>query len=141
MFILQKTCFKRGEINTKIHHIGIVVKDLDKSVRIYSALGYILCNNEKQDNIQNNRVAFMKSPFSVDIELIEPIDKSSTVYNFEEGYHHICYEAEPEEDIIQRFKEMKIGKIFTPSIQAPALNNRKIVFACLQNNTFIEFIL
>ena len=41
----------------------------------------------------------------------------------------------------EKFKDMKIGKIFTQPIVAPALNNRKVVFACLQNGTFIEFIL
>lgn len=26
-------------------------------------------------------------------ELIEPIDKESSVYNFKERYHHICYDV------------------------------------------------
>ena len=34
-----------------------------------------------------------------------------------------------------------VKQIFTQPIVAPALNNRKVVFACLQNGTFIEFIL
>lgn len=72
--------------------------------------------------------------------LLEPINELSSIYNFRDGYHHICYEAEQGEDIVQLFKTMKIGKIFTKPIIAPALSGREVVFACLQNGTFVEFI-
>lgn len=104
-------------------------------------MGYKLKEETVIDSIQNNLIAFLKSDFFPDIELIEPIDENSSVYNFKRGYHHICYEAEPGEDIIQKFKSMRIGKIFTKPIIAPALDNREVVFACLQNGTFVEFIL
>lgn len=104
-------------------------------------MGYFLNDSIIVDKVQNNRIAIMHSCFSPNIELIEPIDAGSSVYNFKEGYHHICYESELGEDIIQKFKEMKIGKIFTHPIVAPALDNRKVVFACLQNGIFIEFLL
>lgn len=123
-----------------INHIGIIVTDLDRSVRIYSKLGYAL-HDIKRDNIQNNRIAIMKSQFSPDIELIQALNELSSIYNFKKGYHHLCYEAEPGEDIIQKFKSMRIGRIFTQPIVAPALDNRNVVFACLQNGTFVEFIL
>ena len=132
---------KKGLGVMLINHIGIIVTDLHRSVHIYSKLGYVLHNDIKQDNIQDNRIAIMKSQFSPNIELIEAVNESSSIYNAKKGYHHICYEAEPGEDIIQKFKNLKIGKIFTPPIVAPALNNRKVVFACLRNGTLIEFIL
>lgn len=125
----------------KIHHIGILTKEISKAIFLYSKLGYVLDENIKIDNIQNNRIAFLHCDFSPSIELIEPIDENSSVYNFKRGYHHICYEAEPGEDIIQKFKSMRIGKIFTKPIAAPALCNREVVFACLQNGIFIEFIM
>ena len=124
-----------------INHIGIVVDNIEKNINMYSKLGYQLNKNIVWDYNQNNKIALMCSDFSTNIELIEPIDELSSIYNFNIGYHHICYEAELGEDIVQIFKAMKIGKIFTKPIIAPALNNREIVFACLQNGTFIEFIL
>lgn len=69
------------------------------------------------------------------------MNKNSSIYNFKEGYYHIFFKTKPEEDIIQKFKAMKIGRIFTNSIIVPALDNSKVVFACLQNRTFVEFIL
>jgi hypothetical protein len=104
-------------------------------------LGYNSSNCITVDKYQHNNIMILNSEFAPSIELIEPLDEESSVYNFREGYHHICYEAELGEDIIQKFKNMKIGKIFTQPIVAPALNNRKVIFACLQNGTFIEFIL
>ena len=104
-------------------------------------MGYILDGDIINDNVQNNRIAFLRCDFSPRIELIEPIDENSSIYNFKESYHHICYEVEPGEDITPKFKSMRIGKIFTKPIIAPALDNREVVFACLQNGTFVEFIL
>lgn len=127
--------------NLRLHHIGIIVRDIEKNIKVYSKLGYQLNKNIISDYSQNNRIAFMCSDFSTAIELIEPINELSSIYNFREGYHHICYEAEQGEDIVQLFKTMKIGKIFTKPIIAPALGNQEVVFACLQNGTFIEFIL
>lgn len=124
----------------KINHIGIIVKNIGRSKDIYMSLGYNISSYVVDKN-QHNNIIILNSEFAPSIELIEPIDEDSSVYNFREGYHHLCYEAEPGEDIIQKFKSMKIGKIFTSPIVAPALDNRKVVFACLQNGTFVEFIL
>lgn len=125
----------------KLNHIGIITKSLERDIELYTSLGYSLKNNVVCDMLQMNRVAIMCSDFSVDIELIEPIDGTSSISNFKEGYHHICYESENNEDIINKFRGIKVGKIFTKPIAAPAFNNREVVFACIQNCTFIEFLL
>lgn len=125
----------------KVHHIGIIVADIEKSIAIYLKLGYRLQKNIVVDNIQHNRVAFMEADFSPSIELIEPINEFSSVKNFKKGYHHICYELEMSIEIGQKFKDMQVGKIFTKPIIAPAIGNRKVIFACLRNETFVEFIL
>ena len=94
------------------------------------------------DIVQNNRVIFLTSADkSQTIELIEPIDENSTVHNFRDGYHHICYDVSSIPDFISRFKSMKIGKIFTQQMIAPAIDSHEIVFALLHNGTFVEFII
>lgn len=128
-------------LNMKMNHLGIIVSDIKKNIALYMNIGYVLKCNVLDDRIQHNRIAIMKSVLSPDIELIEPLDENSTVYNFKEGYHHICYEAETGEDIVSKFKAMNIGKIFTSPIIAPALDGKKVVFACLRNGTFIELIM
>jgi len=124
----------------KEHHVGIKVSQLEKNIALYSKLGYHQVSPITVDDIQNNRVTFLHNQFQC-VELIEPLNEKSSIFHFKDGYHHICYEAEKDEDIIKAFKEAKIGKIFTKPIMAPALENREVVFACLQNGLFIELIL
>ena len=127
--------------NLIIHHIGIVVKDINKSIELYLKLGYRIDSNIVIDFNQNNRLAFMHNDLnSLMVELIEPMDETSSVYNFNTGYHHVCYEVEKKEAFFSVFKQLKIGKVFTKPVKAPAINNREIVFACLKNGTFVEFL-
>ena len=126
----------------KYHHTGIVVSSIENSINIYLKLGYTQTGKIKTDIVQNNRIVFLKNDSLPSIELIEAIDESSTVYKSKLGYHHICYESEcVDEDIVKSFKALRVGKIFTKPLVAPALDNREVVFACLQNGTFIELII
>lgn len=125
----------------KIHHLGIIVKDIEVNLSIYEKLGYIRASDTTIDQIQNNTIVFLRSPdLTQMIELIEPIDETSSIYHSKEGYHHICYEVNNREQFINDFKKLKIGKIFTKPQMAPAIENREIVFACLKNGTFVEFL-
>ena len=83
----------------------------------------------------------MNSNYSPVIELIEPLSDKSSFYNFKEGYHHMCYEIDMKQDLMQNFKDMMVGKVFTNPIVTLALDNCKVVFTCLQNKAFVEFIL
>ena len=123
----------------KVHHIGIIVKDIKKSIAVFTQLGYDQTSNIVVDNIQHNRIVFMKNQCH-NIELIEPLDEYSSIYHFNEGYHHICYEVDNSDSFLEYFKRKKIGKIFTKPMQAPAINNRKIAFGCLTNGIFVEFL-
>ncbi|GAA0085615.1 VOC family protein [Clostridium sp. CTA-7] len=126
----------------KIHHIGIVVDDIEKSTTIYETLGYEKTSNIVEDLIQNNKLLFLKQSNSdVVIELIQPMSEKSTVYNKgNAGIHHFCYQVENLEEFISDFKEKRIGKIFTNKIKAPAFANREVIFAYLKNGTIIEVI-
>lgn len=125
----------------KLHHIGIIVKDINKSIGLYKKLGYRQVGETVIDNIQKNIVAFMQLSQAPLIELIEPVDGSSSVINFKCGYHHLCFEEDVNENVRESFGKLKIGKIFTQPILAPALDFREIVFAYLYNEMLIEIIL
>lgn len=121
------------------HHSGIIVKNLEKNMTLYIKLGYDQVSDIVVDNVQQNRVAFLQNQ-NHKIELIEPLNEKSSIYHFKEGYHHICYEIDRPNTFLHDFKQLKIGKIFMRPIQAPAIDDRKIVFACLTNGTFVEFL-
>lgn len=123
----------------KVHHIGIIVNDLEKNMILYTKIRYNQISNIIVDNIQHNKIVFLQNQNQT-IELIEPLNEKSSIYHFKEGYHHICYEIDRPNTFLQDFKQMKIGKIFTKPIQAPAIDNHEIVFAYLTNGTFVEFL-
>lgn len=124
------------------HHIGIVVESIEDSMLIYEKLGYNVDSEIVLDNIQNNKLLFLKEKSSNQlIELIQPMNENSPVYNQNNrGLHHICYEVENLDEYIISFKRLKIGKIFTDKIDAPAFSNRKIIFACLKDGNIIEVL-
>jgi len=126
----------------KIHHTGIIIDNIEKSIEIYKKLGYVLNSEIMIDDNQYLKIAFLKSSdgFQI-IELIEPLGEKSSIKNFKDGYHHICYDVSEISDFASYFKSLKIGKIFTKPINAVALENRQIIFACLNNGIFAEFIL
>lgn len=124
----------------RIHHVGIVVRDIDKSIQIYTKIGYsVQC--DVIDDHQKCRIVFMDCRAAPKIELIKPLNTEAAVYNYGAGYHHICYEAEQGEDMLKVFRQMKIGKIFTKPVSAVAIDDREIIFACLTNGTLVELIL
>ena len=126
----------------KIHHIGIKVSDLEKSRTLYQKLGYVEKAPPVEDLIQNNRIQFVISADqTLTLEFIEPLNPSSSVFGFPDGYHHICYDVSAEPVFLQAFQRLHIGKIFTQPIIAPAIDDRKVVFALLNNKTFVEFLL
>lgn len=126
----------------KIHHIGIVVESIDGNLKMYSELGYTKISDIIEDHIQNNRIVFISDKNNNHIlELIEPLNEKSTVYNKNNyGYHHICYEVVNLQEFTDEFGKKKIGKIFTSTIKAPAIENKYIMFAYLKNGTIIEFL-
>lgn len=125
----------------RIHHIGIVCCNIDKTVCLYERMGYALQGGIVNDSYQNNRIAFLNNGFPPLLELVEPMDYTSTVANCNSGYHHICYEVEDKDDFVEIFRKLKIGKIFTEPFVAPAIKNKRVVFAYLRNKTLVEFIL
>ena len=77
----------------KLDHIGIVVKDLDRAMKVYSdGLGLSIKMIEQSEEFQV-KVAFLPVG-EVLIELIEPIGPGGIqdfLNEHGEGLHHICY--------------------------------------------------
>lgn len=75
----------------------------------YAKLGYTCVGETMVDPIQNNTVAFLVcSDQMPKIELISPINRNSTIFNFRDGYHHICYDVSDDPDYLRQFKILKI---------------------------------
>ncbi len=90
---------------TKIDHIGMVVRDLEVAVRVYSdALGLELQASEHSEEF-NVKIAFLPVG-EVLVELLQPTGPGMIqdfLTDHGEGIHHICYEVP---DINQALEEV-----------------------------------
>ena len=126
----------------EIHHTGIIVDSIEKNIDIYKRLGYTQISEIIFDDVQHVKIVFFKSEDKTQtVELIESLSDNSSIHNFKTGYHHICYDVSDIQDFMSYFKTLKIGKIFTKPMTAPAISDRQVVFACLNNGIFLEFII
>ena len=92
---------------TKVNHIGIAVKDIEKSLEVYQdLLGLEL---EGQHNVEEQKVLTAFFPVGeTHIELIQPTEGNVGMTKFldkrGEGVHHICFEVD---DLKKALKELK----------------------------------
>jgi methylmalonyl-CoA/ethylmalonyl-CoA epimerase len=94
-------------MSLKIEHIGIAVKDLDKSNKLFkSILGSEAYKIEEVEG-EGVRVSFFKTGDSK-IELLQALNENSPIAKFidkkGEGMHHLAFEVA---DINESMKQMK----------------------------------
>ena len=128
----------------KLHHIGIVVKNIQTSL---GELGKYLEFEETTIPMlvksQKVNVCFLKSS-NVYVELIEPIGNDSPVKKISElggGFHHLCFEVD---DIVETLKQMKVKNVRILVEPIIGFENRLIAFVLLNmkntNCNLIEFV-
>tara|TARA_B100000767_G_scaffold274370_1_gene307132 strand:- start:6112 stop:6513 length:402 start_codon:yes stop_codon:yes gene_type:complete len=113
----------------KIDHIGIAVKDLDASNKLFASLLNSDCYKIEDLPRQKVLTSFFKTDLQK-IELIAATDPSSPISKFlkkkGEGIHHIAFEVE---DIYEEISRLK-NEGFIPLDEAPSqgADNKLIVF-------------
>lgn len=111
----------------RLHHIGIVVRDVhaaQKTYLKYFAEKNTTCKFEYVPS-QKVKICMISSPGQTTVELIEPAGEDSPVFEFSRdggGLHHLCYETE---DIESSIKDLGMKIIVKPII---GFENRKIAF-------------
>ena len=113
----------------KIDHIGIAVKSLTASVKVYEeALGLKLTGYDQVDE-QGVRVAMLNIGESR-IELLEPTGPDSPIEKFMnkrgEGLHHIAVHVENLEEALERLK--KSGTRLIDSEPRNGAHNTRVAF-------------
>lgn len=98
----------------KIDHIGIAVKDLDKSISYYTeTLGLPLLKIEEVQS-EKVKVAFIDAG-NVKIELLTPMDQTSAIHGFlekrGEGIHHMAFGVTGIEERLEELREKGVRLI------------------------------
>lgn len=112
----------------KIHHIAIVVSDLEESLTFWrDALGLSLEHIEDVPS-QKAQVAFLPVADG-EVELVKPTDETSGSAKFladrGPGMHHLCLEVD---DIVEMIDQLKLKGVRLINETPLALEGRKIAF-------------
>jgi methylmalonyl-CoA/ethylmalonyl-CoA epimerase len=127
----------------KLHHIGIVVQDLEAQGAAYAGtLGAVPCSPVIHDPIQKVKVQFWKDDAGALIELIGPDSPESAAWRDSRkggGLNHLCYETE---NIDRQVEEsVRQGGMLTREISpAVAFGGRRIAFVFFLELGLIEFV-
>ena len=87
------TALLPAALRRRLHHVGIVVEDLDAAVARYAALGF--GDGERFDVPDQSVVAVVFAAGSGYVELIQPTDPEGPIARYlakrGEGLHHVAY--------------------------------------------------
>lgn len=136
----------------KIHHIGYLVKNIEKSAAAFEAAGFerVLYSNGEfifDDNTRQCDISFMRICGNISggscIELVAPQSPDCPIYGLMKQYknspYHICFESENLDDDVARLKQSG-WSVFLPSAPAPAIDGRNVVFLIHRSAGIIEIV-
>ena len=113
-----------------IHHLGYLVKNINRAVKAFENLGYVSTSETVYDEYRGVDIVFMSKDGYV-IELVSPKGKESTVSGlfkrFGNSPYHICYETDDLDGQIQILTESGYVMWEEPH-PAVAISNKKVCF-------------
>lgn len=81
-----------------LDHVAIAVENLEKSVKMYSALGLNFASEREVVESQKVKTAFAPIDQNAHVELLEPTSSDSAIAKYLEkkgpGIHHLCFKVE-----------------------------------------------
>ncbi|MBQ7840737.1 MAG: VOC family protein [Lachnospiraceae bacterium] len=114
----------------KIHHIGYLVKKIEKAAAAFAGLGYVRAGEITHDEIRKVDILFLQKD-GYQVELVSPYSPDSVVAGMIKTYknspYHICYEARDFEADLKKLEESGYIRIDNPTA-APAICGKKVVF-------------
>jgi methylmalonyl-CoA epimerase len=105
----------------KLDHIGFVVESIDKFITVLKSIGFADATRPVPDYDKNVNASFVSVGRTEDIylEVLEPVDERSTVYNFLKrtggGLHHLCFEVDDIEGVSKRLEEQGFKMVSPPT--------------------------
>lgn len=128
----------------KIDHIGIVVKDLEASLKIYTDILGIKLDTVEENDPFKVKIAFLPIGETL-IELLEPtVIKGTMIADFledhGEGVHHIAFKVDNLDETLRKLKKMNIPLI--DEVPKPGGLGARVAFmhSSATNNVAIELL-
>jgi methylmalonyl-CoA/ethylmalonyl-CoA epimerase len=126
-----------------IDHIGVVVSSLEEGMKQWQNLfGYARNSDVVTNVLQKVRVVFLSKPGSITVKLVEPVDRTSPVYDVARrggGLHHLCFRCEDLKTQVSDLQASGMRMIVSPQ-PGEAFNGADIAFLLSKGNLNIELI-
>ncbi|MDO4736855.1 MAG: VOC family protein [Bacteroidia bacterium] len=126
----------------KFHHIGVAVKDIEKTAAVYVQGGYTQ-SIVTFDSIQNVNICWLTKEGMPTVELLAPVDELSPVCKILEKNgvtpYHICYIVDDMESAVTSLRKMKYV-VVVKQVEASAITNCKVCFLFNKNVGLIELV-
>lgn len=125
-----------------VHHIGYLVKKIEKAIQTFLSLGYQIEHDTVYDDIRKVNICFLVKD-GYRIELVSPASEDSVVSGLMKKYknspYHICYLTDDFDQTYTALTTNGFLAIDTPT-RAPALDGREVVFLTHADIGMIELI-
>lgn len=126
----------------EVHHIGYLVKNIDKSIESFQKLGYEIAIPATWDAGRNAYLCFMRNG-GYCVELIAPA-KDSSLYPLLKQYnnapYHICYKCEHLEDAVAILKTEKFMPFLEPAPASVIGKTARVAFLISARAGMIELV-
>jgi len=126
----------------KIHHVGYLVKKLDKALIAFEGLGYEVIQGNVFDAMRGINIVFL-SKDGYTVELVSPVTPESVVYDLIKrlgnNAYHICYETPNLDAAVERLRNERFVVCSEPMI-APALRGARVCFMIYPQMGMIELV-
>ena len=114
----------------KIHHIGYLVKKLERAVSAFQGLGYTVVQEKVRDEGRKVDIVFLEKD-GYRVELVSPSDPTSVVAGLiprlGNSPYHICYKVDDFESEIARLRDQRFV-VSSESAPAPACGGKRVCF-------------
>lgn len=114
----------------KVHHIGYLVKKINKAMAAFEDLGYTIKKDIILDEYRQVEICFLEKDGYV-IELVSPVSKESVVSDLIKKLgntaYHICYETDDFEKDLEQLLEKKYI-VCSERHEAVAIDGRDVCF-------------
>lgn len=114
----------------RVHHVGYLVKKIEKAAAAFEALGYTPMGEQTDDTVRGIDIRFLEKDGYV-VELVSPNRPDSVVSGLIKTYknapYHICYTSEHFTEDLAELEQNGYIRMGEP-LAAPAIGGKRVVF-------------
>lgn len=126
----------------KIHHIGYLIKNMDKGIESFTDMGYSVKEKVCYDSMRDIDLCFMENQGYV-VELVCPKSENSIAWRLMKKYgnapYHICYTVENMEAAIEELQGRGYVMTAKPA-EAVGIQGKRVAFLTGRDMGMIELL-